>query len=92
MSGHSKIRNKAIANVFSQMGLVEAWGSCMQRILNGAADYELPVPEVEVFDNILANIFKISRKTIAARLKDLKEIGLIERVGSARKGYWKINS
>ena len=40
----------------------------------------------------LANIFKISRKTIAARLKDLKEIGLIERVGSARKGYWKINS
>ena len=140
MSGHSKIRNKAIANVFSQMGLVEAWGSCMQRILNGAADYELPVPEVEVFDNMfrvnlfrkklnytsesnfndsmvndrvndkvndlldilmvnpnytvteLANIFKISRKTIAARLKDLKEMGLIERVGSARKGYWKINS
>jgi len=140
MSGHSKIRNKAIANVFSQMGLVEAWGSGMQRILNGAADYELPVPEVEVFDNMfrvnlfrkklnytsesnfndsmvndrvndkvndlldilmvnpnytvteLANIFKISRKTIAARLKDLKEMGLIERVGSARKGYWKINS
>lgn len=140
MSGHSKIRNKAIANVFSQMGLVEAWGSGMQRILNGAADYELPVPEGEVFDNMfrvnlfrkklnytsesnfndsmvndrvndkvndlldilmvnpnytvteLANIFKISRKTIAARLKDLKEMGVIERVGSARKGYWKINS
>lgn len=140
MSGHSKIRNKAIANVFSQMGLVEAWGSGMQRILNGAADYELPVPEVEVFDNMfrvnlfrkklnytsesnfndsmvndrvndkvndlldilmvnpnytvteLANIFKISRKTIAARLKDLKEMEVIERVGSARKGYWKINS
>lgn len=140
MSGHSKIRNKAIANVFSQMSLVEAWGSGMQRILNGVADYELPVPEVEVFDNMfrvnlfrkklnytsesnfndsmvndrvndkvndlldilmvnpnytvteLANIFKISRKTIAARLKDLKEMGLIARVGSARKGYWKINS
>ncbi len=27
MNGHSKIRNKAIANIFSQMGLVEAWGS-----------------------------------------------------------------
>ena len=140
MSGHSKIRNKAIANIFSQMGLVEAWGSGMQRILNGAADYELPVPKVEVFDNMfrvnlfrkkinytselnfndsmvndkvndkvndlldilivnpnytvteLANIFKVSRKTIAARLKELKEKGLIERVGSARKGYWKINS
>ena len=27
MNGHSKIRNKGIANIFSQMGLVEAWGS-----------------------------------------------------------------
>ena len=40
----------------------------------------------------LANIFKVSRKTIAARLKELKEMGLIERVGSSRKRYWKINS
>ena len=27
MNGHSKIRNKGIANIFTQMGLVEAWGS-----------------------------------------------------------------
>ncbi len=27
MNGHSKIRNKGIANIFSQMGLVEAWGN-----------------------------------------------------------------
>ncbi|MDE8707732.1 ATP-binding protein, partial [[Ruminococcus] torques] len=26
MNGHSKIRNKGIANIFSLMGLVEAWG------------------------------------------------------------------
>lgn len=26
MNGHSKIRNRGIANIFSQMGLVEAWG------------------------------------------------------------------
>ena len=32
MNGHSKIRNKAIANIFSQMGLVEAWGSGVKRI------------------------------------------------------------
>ena len=25
MNGHSKIRNKAIANVFSQIGLIEVW-------------------------------------------------------------------
>ena len=32
MNGHSKIRNKGIANIFSQMGLVEAWGSGIKRI------------------------------------------------------------
>ena len=33
----------------------------------------------------------VSNKSVAARLKSLKEKGLIERVGSDRKGYWKIN-
>lgn len=37
MSGHSKIRNKGITNIFNQMGLVEAWGSGIKRIFNGAA-------------------------------------------------------
>lgn len=38
----------------------------------------------------LAEKSEVSRKTIAARLKKLKEKGLIERIGSSRKGYWKI--
>ena len=33
---------------------------------------------------------ELSRKTIAANLKTLKEIKMIERVGSSRKGDWKI--
>lgn len=33
---------------------------------------------------------ELSRKTIAAKLKILKEKKMIERVGSSRKGYWKI--
>ena len=32
----------------------------------------------------------VSRKTVALGLKSLKENGIIERVGSDRKGYWKI--
>lgn len=39
----------------------------------------------------LSHILKVSRKTIAPRLKSLKEKGAIERIGSDRKGYWKIN-
>ena len=52
MNGHSKIRNKGIANIFSQMGLVEAWGSGIKRILNAAEEYGLPKPKFQEFDNM----------------------------------------
>ena len=52
MNGHSKIRNKAIANIFSQMGLVEAWGSGIKRILNAAKEYGLLEPKFQEFDNM----------------------------------------
>ena len=52
MNGHSKIRNKAIANIFSQMGLVEAWGSGIKRIFNAAKEYGLLEPKFQEFDNM----------------------------------------
>ena len=52
MNGHSKIRNKGIANIFSQMGLVEAWGSGIKRIFNEAEEYGLPKPRFQEFDNM----------------------------------------
>ena len=38
----------------------------------------------------LADNLSLSRKTVSLRLKMLKENGFIERVGSDRKGYWKL--
>lgn len=59
MKGHSKIRNKLIANIFGQMGLVEAWGSGIRRIISAAKEYELPVPTVEVFDDMFrVNLYR----------------------------------
>ena len=52
MSGHSRIRNKGIANVFSQMGLVESWGSGIRRIINAAKSYELAEPVFQEFDSM----------------------------------------
>ena len=52
MNGHSKIRNKAIVNIFSQMGLVEAWGSEIKRIFNAAKEYGLSEPKFQEFDNM----------------------------------------
>ena len=39
----------------------------------------------------LAERLSVSRKSIASRLKKLKEKGDIERVGSDRSGHWKVN-
>ena len=59
MKGHSKIRNKLIANIFGQMGLVEAWGSGIRRIISAAREYGLPVPTVEVFDDMFrVNLYR----------------------------------
>ena len=38
----------------------------------------------------LAESLGVSRKTVSKRLKNLKERRIIERVGSDRKGYWKL--
>lgn len=38
----------------------------------------------------LADRLKISRKTVSQKLKLLKDKGIIVRVGSAKKGYWKL--
>ena len=61
MNGHSKIRNKGIANIFSQMGLVEAWGSGIKRILNAAEEYGLPKPRFQEFDNMFrVDLFRVN--------------------------------
>ena len=57
--GHSKLRNRAIANVFSQIGLIEAWGTGIQRIISSAKEYGLPEPEfIEMADSFRVNLFR----------------------------------
>ena len=40
----------------------------------------------------IAEKLSLSRKTVSQRLKELKEKGIIERIGSDRKGHWKITN
>ena len=61
LQGHSKLRNRAIANVFSQMGLIEAWGTGLQRIKNAAKEYGLPEPEfIEMPESFRVNLYRNS--------------------------------
>lgn len=38
----------------------------------------------------LANVLSVTRKTISTHMKIMKKNNVIERIGSDRKGYWKI--
>lgn len=59
LQGHSKLRNRAIANVFSQIGLIEAWETGLQRIQNAAKEYGLPEPEfVEMPESFRVNLYR----------------------------------
>ena len=41
---------------------------------------------------MIAKNLGISKKTVAAHIKGLKEKGVIERIGNNKTGHWKINS
>ena len=59
LQGHSKLRNRVIANVFSQIGLIEAWGTGLQRIQNAAREYGLPEPAfVEMPESFRVNLYR----------------------------------
>ena len=65
MQGHSKLRNRAIANIFNQMGLVEAWGTGIRRIVEAAERYRLPAPEIQAFDNMFrVNLYRNSQVNV----------------------------
>ena len=70
-------------------------GNCTDNFTENCTDREIKVLELlKVNPTItqleLSNELKTSRRTISTVLSKLKEKGKIERVGSDRKGSWKI--
>ena len=59
MSGRSKQRNRITAEVFSQMGLIEAWGTGLKNIRRAAQEYHLPEPEfIEMAETFRVNLYR----------------------------------
>jgi ATP-dependent DNA helicase RecG len=71
----SKPRNKLIAQIFYDVGLIERYGSGIQRIMNACKSSNLPIP---VFDEKFGGFLVIFRKDIYTE-EYLKELGLKER-------------
>ena len=68
MSGRSKIRNKAIAEIFSRMEIIEEWATGIRRIMNRAKEYGLREPQfLEIGNTFRVNLYrkadKIRKKT-----------------------------
>ena len=83
MSGRSKIRNRAIAEVFSRMEIIEEWGTGIRRILNRAKEFGLPEPEfLEIGDMFRVNLYrKADKKPIKAERKELV-LAFVDNKGS----------
>ena len=102
MSKHaSSPYNPNIAYVFYLAGFIESWGWGIEKICSACEKDGVPQPEYTEILNLLAadpaytttflaENLSLNRKNVSLRLKMLKEAGLIERVGSDRKGYWKL--
>ena len=101
MNGHSKIRNKTIANVFSKMGIVESWGTGVKRILSAAKSYGLSAPSFQVFDdmfrvNLFRNVFPMEEQECIgeASEKHRRSIGETSEkhrrnIGETSEKHWR---
>ena len=56
----------------------------------GAKILELISNDPAITTSKLANMLFVTRKTISTHMKIMKKNNVIERIGSDRKGYWKI--
>ena len=63
VSGRSKIRNCAVAEIFSRMEIIEEWGTGIQRIIKRAEEYGLPEPEfLEIGDTFRVVLYRKTDK------------------------------
>ena len=88
ISGRSKIRNVCIAEVFSRMGIIEQWGTGLQRMIRGCREYGVREPEfVDMGDafrvifyrsNIETNIENMGR--VAVTGTEIENTGIESRI------------
>lgn len=67
------------------------WNGVTEKVTEKSArviDLMINDPHITIAE--IVDVIGTSRKTINNTIKQLKEQGIIERVGSDRKGYWKI--
>lgn len=77
ISGRSKIRNVCIAEVFSRMGIIEQWGTGLQRMIRGCREYGVREPEfIDMGDAFRVNFYRSNVKTGTESTEIVAETGI----------------
>lgn len=77
ISGRSKIRNVCIAEVFSRMGIIEQWGTGLQRMIRGCREYGVREPEfIDMGDAFRVNFYRSNVKTGTENTEIVAETGI----------------
>ncbi|MGO3691084.1 MAG: RNA-binding domain-containing protein [Psychroflexus halocasei] len=84
-NGRSEIRNRIIANIFKELGLIEQWGSGINRIINSCKEYGLPTPKIEEQNDFMD--IEIIRSQEELEKKRVRKTS--EAVGNRRKAVGK---
>lgn len=77
MEGRSKIRNVCIAEVFSRMGIIEQWGTGIQRMIQGCREYGVREPEfIDMGDAFRVNFYRSDVETGTEKAETGTEIAI----------------
>ncbi len=81
--GISKLRNRVIGRVFHELGLIEQWGSGIQRMTAGCRSSGLAIPELEE----IGTSFRVTLRTTPDRPVEVDTVdGVILRALAGDKG------
>ena len=88
VSGRSKIRNVCIAEVFNRMGIIEQWGTGLQRMIRGCREYGVQEPEfVDMGDSFRVIFYRSNIETdienmerVAVTGTEIKDTGIESRM------------
>ena len=77
IEGRSKIRNVCIAELFSRMGIIEQWGTGLQRMIRGCREYGVREPEfADMGDAFRVNFYRSNIETGIENMERFTETGI----------------
>ena len=77
IEGRPKIRNVCIAELFSRMGIIEQWGTGLQRMIRGCREYGVREPEfADMGDAFRVNFYRSNIETGIENMERFTETGI----------------